>query len=97
MMLYVDLFIVIVALPAFGHDFEAPVSLTSWTIASYALMIGVFPMGMGRLADLWGQRRVYLAGLLLFTAASQAAQARAAGGFSIGAPITLPHSVHEPS
>jgi hypothetical protein len=29
MMLYVDLFIVNVALPAIGHDFQAPVSLTS--------------------------------------------------------------------
>jgi len=72
MMLYVDLFIVNVALPAIGREFQAPVSLTSWAITSYALMIGVFPMGMGRLADLWGQRRVYLAGLLLFTAASLA-------------------------
>ncbi|HLH23013.1 MAG TPA: MFS transporter [Chloroflexota bacterium] len=72
MMLYVDLFIVNVALPAIGQDLQAPASLTSWTIAGYALMIGVLPMGAGRLADLWGQRRVYLAGLALFTVASLA-------------------------
>src|ERR1051325_2473249 len=58
-MLYVDLFIVNVALPSIGRDFQAPASLSAWTIVSYALMIGVFPMGVGRLADLLGQRRVY--------------------------------------
>jgi len=35
--------------------------------------------------------------LTLFAACFGAAHARAAAGFSIGAPITLPHSVHEPS
>jgi multidrug resistance protein len=72
MMLYVDLFIVNVALPSIGRDFQAPAGLSSWTIVSYALMIGVFPMGVGRLADLLGQRRIYLIGLGVFTAASLA-------------------------
>ena len=33
-------------------------------------MIGVLPMGIGRLGDLWGQRVVYLAGVALFSIAS---------------------------
>lgn len=70
LMLYIDLFIVNVALPAIGHDFHAPLSTVSWTISGYVLMIGVLPMGIGRLGDLWGQRRVYLAGLALFSIAS---------------------------
>src|SRR5712692_7250693 len=69
-MLYIDLFIVNVALPTIGHDFRAPLGTASWTISGYVLMIGVLPMGIGRLGDLWGQRAVYLAGLALFSIAS---------------------------
>src|SRR5947209_516990 len=70
LMLYIDLFIVNVALPTIGHDFRAPLGTASWTISGYVLMIGVLPMGIGRLGDLWGQRVVYLAGLALFSIAS---------------------------
>ena len=72
LMLYIDLFIVNVALPTIEHDFHAPLSTVSWTISGYVLMIGVLPMGMGRLGDIWGQRAVYLAGLVLFSIASLA-------------------------
>src|SRR5207237_9396905 len=70
LMLYIDLFIVNVALPTIGHDFRAPLGTVSWTISGYVLMIGVLPMGIGRLGDLWGQRAVYLAGVTLFSIAS---------------------------
>ena len=72
LMLYIDLFIVNVALPAIGRDFRAPLSTVSWTISGYVLMIGVLPMGFGRLGDIWGQRALYLAGLVLFSSASLA-------------------------
>ena len=72
MMLNIDLFIVNVALPAIGRAFNAAPGSVTWTIAGYALMIAVLPMGLGRLGDIWGQRRLYLAGLLLFIAASVA-------------------------
>ena len=72
LMLYIDLFIVNVALPTIGQDFHTPLSTVSWTISGYVLMIGVLPMGIGRLGDLWGQRAVYLAGLAIFTGASLA-------------------------
>src|SRR5579864_5334078 len=70
LMLYIDLFIVNVALPTIGKNLHAPLSTVSWTISGYALMIGVLPMGIGRLGDIWGQRTVYLAGLALFSVAS---------------------------
>src|SRR5450631_1758586 len=72
LMLYIDLFIVNVALPTIGQDFHAPLSTVSWTISGYALMIGVLPMGIGRLGDPKGQRAVYLAGLIIFSIASLA-------------------------
>lgn len=54
LMLYIDLFIVNVALPTIAHDFRAPLGTVSWTVSGYVLMIGVLPMGIGRLGDLWG-------------------------------------------
>ncbi len=69
-MLYVDLFIVNVALPAIGRDFQAPIATTSWIVTGYVLMIGILPLGVGRLGDIWGHRAVYLVGLVLFLLAS---------------------------
>src|SRR5437763_14319590 len=71
LMLYIDLFIVNVALPTIAQDFRAPLGTVSWTISGYVLMIGVLPMGIGRLGELWGQRAVYLAGLAIFSIASR--------------------------
>src|SRR5436305_15053407 len=70
LMLYIDLFIVNVALPTIAHDFRAPLGTVSWTVSGYVLMIGVLPMGIGRLGDQWGQRVVYMAGVALFRIAS---------------------------
>lgn len=70
--LYIDLFIVNVALPVIEKSFHEPLSTVSWTVSGYVLMIGVLPMGIGRLGDIWGQRVVYLAGLLVFSLASLA-------------------------
>jgi DHA2 family methylenomycin A resistance protein-like MFS transporter len=83
LMLYVDLFIVNVALPAIQHNFHAPLSTVSWTISGYVLMIGVLPMGIGRLGDIWGQRVVYLAGLIIFSVASLCCGLAANIGFLI--------------
>lgn len=71
-MLYVDLFIVNVALPTIARDLQASLAVVSWAVTGYVLMIGVLPMGFGRLGDIWGQKRVYLAGLIIFTLASLA-------------------------
>src|SRR5947208_14214127 len=45
LMLYIDLFIVNVALPTIAQDFRAPLGTVSWTVSGYVLMIGVLPMG----------------------------------------------------
>jgi MFS transporter, DHA2 family, methylenomycin A resistance protein len=71
-MLYVDLFIVNVALPTIARDFAAPLSTLTWAVTGYVLMIGVLPLGVGRLGDLWGHRRIYVVGLSLFLIASLA-------------------------
>jgi MFS transporter, DHA2 family, methylenomycin A resistance protein len=71
-MLFVDLFIVNVALPTISRDFDAPLSTVSWAVTGYVLMIGVLPLGVGRLGDILGHRRVYLVGLSVFLSASLA-------------------------
>jgi MFS transporter, DHA2 family, methylenomycin A resistance protein len=72
LLLNMDLFIVNVALPAISEHYQASFSSVSWTIAIYALMIGVFPGGLGRIGDLGGHKKLYMLGLALFTAASLA-------------------------
>src|SRR5918995_3477961 len=70
--LILDIAIVTVALPSIGTDLEfAPADL-SWVINAYALMFGGFLLLGGRMADLIGRRRMFMVGLVVFTAASLA-------------------------
>lgn len=65
-MLMIDTFIVNVAFPAIGRDLNASLSTTEWTVTGYVLVTGVFPVAMGRAGDIFGRRRVYLTGLVIF-------------------------------
>jgi MFS family permease len=70
--LILDIAIVTVALPSIGTDLGfAPADL-SWVINAYALLFGGFLLLGGRMADLIGRRRMFMAGLVLFTTASLA-------------------------
>jgi len=69
-MLMIDTFVVNVAFPAIGRDLNASLSMAEWTVSGYVLVVGVFPIAMGRLGDIFGRRRLYLAGLAIFVAAS---------------------------
>jgi EmrB/QacA subfamily drug resistance transporter len=64
--------IVIVALPSIGRDLGLPEAQLQWVTSSYALCFGGFLLLAGRAADLYGRRRLFAAGLALFTAASLA-------------------------
>lgn len=68
--LLVNVTIVVVALPDLATDLDAGLTTTRWVIASYALALSALLLGAGTLADLLGHRRVFLAGLALFLAAS---------------------------
>jgi EmrB/QacA subfamily drug resistance transporter len=61
-----------VALPAIQHDLNAPVSGLQWTVDGYTLAIAGFMMLAGSTADRIGRRRVFQAGLALFTTGSLA-------------------------
>ena len=84
-MLLVDVTIVNVALPDMAVDLHTSFSSLQWVIDSYAVALAALLMGLGSLADLRGRRRVYLAGLTVFAAASLASGLAASPGLLIAA------------
>ena len=69
-MLLLDITIVNVALPDIQSSLGASFSDLQWVIDAYALTLAALLLTTGSLADLYGRRRLYLAGLIIFTAAS---------------------------
>jgi MFS family permease len=55
-----------VALPAMEQDFGADVTTVQWVINGYALVFGVLIVTGGRLADMFGRRRIFFLGASLF-------------------------------
>jgi EmrB/QacA subfamily drug resistance transporter len=71
-MTIVDLTITNVALPTIGRKLHFPQTDLQWVVTAYALTFGGFLLLGGRAADLLGRRRLFMAGLAIFTAASLA-------------------------
>jgi EmrB/QacA subfamily drug resistance transporter len=100
-MTIIDLTIVNVSLPTIGRDLHFSETSLQWVVTAYALTFGGFMLLGGRAADLLGRRRIFMAGLALFTAASLGAAlstgevsliaARAVQG--LGAAIMLPSAL----
>src|SRR5918992_1378733 len=67
-----DASIMNIALPSISADLGVPTEDLSWIINGYVLTFGGFLLLGGRLADLLGRRRVFIAGLALFAVASLA-------------------------
>ncbi len=59
-----------VALPAIGAEFSLPAVSLGWVATAYLLAAAVFLLPFGRLGDLYGRKRIFLAGNVLFTIAS---------------------------
>ncbi|SNR41598.1 MFS transporter [Actinomadura mexicana] len=70
LMLILDVTVVAIALPHMEADLELSRQAVTWTVSAYTLTFGGLMLLGGRTADLIGARRVVLAGLLVFTAAS---------------------------
>jgi EmrB/QacA subfamily drug resistance transporter len=69
-MIFLDALIVNVALPSIQGEFRVGESGLQWVVTAYSLGMAVSIMSAGTLADLHGRRRLYLAGIALFTASS---------------------------
>jgi EmrB/QacA subfamily drug resistance transporter len=72
-MVVLDVAIVNVALPSIQTDLHFSEQSLQWVITAYAIMFGGFLLLGGRLADLLGRRRFFIAGVALFTVSSLAA------------------------
>jgi EmrB/QacA subfamily drug resistance transporter len=70
LMIILDQTIVNVALPSIQHDLHFSQSGLAWVINAYLIAFGGLLLLVGRLGDLIGRRRIFLAGLVLFTLAS---------------------------
>ncbi|MFI0450170.1 MFS transporter [Actinomadura sp. 6N118] len=71
-MLILDVTVVNVALPDIGTDLELGRTTLTWAVTAYTLFFGGLMLLGGRLADLFGARRMALTGLAVFTLASLA-------------------------
>ncbi|MGA5503746.1 MFS transporter [Streptomyces umbrinus] len=83
LMLILDITVVAIALPDMGVELDLGRAALTWVVSGYALTFGSLMLLGGRAADLFGPKRVVLAGLAVFTAASLAA------GLATGAPLLL--------
>ncbi|HEY2351932.1 MAG TPA: MFS transporter [Candidatus Acidoferrum sp.] len=98
---FIDSSAVNIALPALQSAFGATITQVQWVIESYALFLAALLLIGGSLGDIYSRRKIFLAGVLLFTAASiccgisatltQLIVARGVQG--IGAALLVPNSL----
>ncbi|MFI6469085.1 MFS transporter [Streptomyces sp. NPDC050516] len=69
-MVALDFSVLNVALPALGKDLGLSQSALQWAVTAFALPSGGFLLLFGRIADLFGRKKLFLTGLALFGAAS---------------------------
>ncbi len=86
-MIMLDNTVVNVALPSIRRSLGMSLSGLEWVVAGYALTFAAFMLTGGKLADFLGRRLVFMAGLVVFTAASLACGLAPNGGFLIGSRV----------
>ena len=97
-MTYLDNNIVNVAIPTIQRSLHLSVSGLEWVVSSYLLTLAGLLLVGGRLADVYGRRRLFLLGLAVFTLSSLAAGLAGSGGVliasraiqGIGAALLMP-------
>ena len=85
LMIILDQTIVNVALPTIQNDLHFSQSALAWVINAYLIAFGGLLLLVGRLGDLIGRRRIFLAGLTVFTTASLVCGLADSQGLLIGA------------
>ncbi len=86
-MIMLDNTIVNVALPSIQRDLGIGVSELEWVVTGYALSFAVLMLSGGKIADMYGRRRVFLFGLAVFTVSSLACGLAGSAGLLIGARV----------
>ncbi|MBN1626699.1 MAG: MFS transporter [Deltaproteobacteria bacterium] len=57
-----------VALPVIGKDLSMDAVLLGWVVTAHILSTAAFQVPIGKFADIFGRRKIYLAGIIIFTA-----------------------------
>ncbi len=76
-MIMLDNTVVNVALPSIQDDLNASIAALEWTVNGYTLSIAVLLITGGRLGDIFGRRRMFLVGIVIFAVSSATAGLRA--------------------
>src|SRR5262249_11204384 len=69
---FIDATVINVALPALQESLHATITDVQWVIEAYALFLGALMLVGGALGDQFGRKRIFLAGVCVFTLASVA-------------------------
>src|SRR4249920_1323905 len=85
LMIVLDTTIVNVALPSIREDLGFTETSLAWVVNAYLLTFGGFLLLGGRLGDLFGQRKLFLTGIAIFTAASVACGLAGSQAFLVAA------------
>jgi EmrB/QacA subfamily drug resistance transporter len=72
-----------IALPAIGKEFALNAVLLSWVPTSYLLAAAMFLVPFGRLADIYGRKKIFTYGIILYTASSLLLAAASSAAFLI--------------
>ncbi len=86
-MLLLDITVVSVALPSIQRDLRASLPDLQWVSAAYALVLAVLLLPAATLGDRLGRRRLFLVGLVIFTAGSLGAFGATLGGATAIGPL----------
>lgn len=82
-----DVSVVNVALPAMLQDLGGTLDQATWLLAGFVLPFAALLLAFGRLADIYGRRLLFVAGIVVFTVASLAAALAASVQFLIAARV----------
>src|SRR6476646_4258741 len=84
-MIMLDNTVVNVALPSIEKDLHISISQLEWIVTGYALVFAALLITGGKLADLFGRRKIFIIGLAVFSLSSLACGFAPSAGFLIGA------------
>ena len=84
-MIMLDNTVVNVALPSIEKDLHITISQLEWIVTAYALVFAALLITGGKLADLFGRRKIFIVGLVVFSLSSLACGFAPNAGFLIGA------------
>jgi len=86
-MTYLDNNVTNVAIPTIQRSLHLSIAGLEWVVSSYVLVFAGLLLAAGRMADVYGRRRLFFAGTVVFTLASLAAGLAGSGGMLIGARV----------